>query len=184
MSYQLCKWKNIKRLIFGWWHHDWIAPLTRYPLAASCWRGRTGSSWRRCRRGWGRWSPRPARGCRRPPSPESARCWTASGCSGTGTPEKVNLDPVAKYYNCRFSWTNKMVNSSNGPAAKLLAWSADKILFYIWSNLDEFDPVCSGLVKFDQVWSGLIKLAWAPLVQPINILKVGIFLLVVTISQM
>ena len=31
-------------------------------------------------------------------------------------------------------WTNKMVNSSNGPAAKLLAWSADRYLFNITKN--------------------------------------------------
>ena len=29
---------------------------------------------------------------------------------------------------------NKMVNSSNGPAAKLLVWSADRILFNITKN--------------------------------------------------
>ena len=32
--------------------------------------------------------------------------------------------------------SNKMVNSSNGPAAKLLTWSA-----FVWSNLIKFDQV-------------------------------------------
>ena len=87
---------------------------------------------------------------------------------------------------------NKMVNSSNGPAAKLLTRSA-----FVWSNLIKFDQFWSSLIEFDQVWllirfdevwssliwldqdwssmikydqdwSSLIKLDWVPQVEPIN----------------
>ena len=40
--------------------------------------------------------------------------------------------PLCEYGRRIFS--NKMVNSSNGPAAKLLAWSADRIRFNITKN--------------------------------------------------
>ena len=40
---------------------------------------------------------------------------------------------LGKEANC-MEKPNKMVNSSNGPAAKLLAWSSDSILFKITEN--------------------------------------------------
>ena len=65
---------------------------------------------------------------------------------------------------------NKMVNSSNGPAAKLPTWSV-----FVWSNLITFDLVYlsfiklwvwSSLIEDDQIWSSLIvDQVWWSLIQ-------------------
>ena len=50
----------------------------------------------------------------------------------------------------RFALTlyNKMVNSSNGPAAKLPSWSADRILLNLTKNLFNW-PLNGGQIEFD-----------------------------------
>ena len=52
---------------------------------------------------------------------------TLQNSCGACTRKLVNADTY-------LLWENKMVNSSNGPAAKLLAWSAERILFDITKN--------------------------------------------------